>query len=103
LTKRDKRNKKPIKNILRKKEEVNKIVDKIIQEDMRHMEEDRRKKGQAFQDMIETLEEKRQRLINEKMKEKEENRRYLEFMQMKSSSRFPRELLLSTSKKIISV
>lgn len=47
------------------------------------MEEDRRKKGRAFQDMIETLEEKRQRLINEKMKEREENRKYLEFMQMK--------------------
>ena len=44
---------------------------------------DKKKKNQAFKDMIETLEEKRQRLINEKMREREENRKYLEFMQMK--------------------
>jgi len=47
------------------------------------MEMDKKKKNQAFKDMIETLEEKRQRLINEKMREREENRKYLEFMQMK--------------------
>jgi len=44
---------------------------------------DKKKKNQAFKDMIETLEEKRQRLINEKMREREENRKYLAFMQMK--------------------
>ena len=47
------------------------------------MEMDKKKKNQAFKDMIETLEEKRQRLINEKMREREENRKYLAFMQMK--------------------
>ncbi len=71
------------KEYLKEKDEVQKIVDKIIQEDIRLMEDDRRKKGQAFKDMIETLEEKRQRLIDEKMREKAENRKYLEFMQMK--------------------
>ena len=43
------------------------------------MEVDKRKKNQVFNDMIETLEEKRQRLIKEKLQEREENRKYIEF------------------------
>jgi len=46
-------------------------------------EEERKKKAQLYQDMVETLEAKRQRRLKEKEMEAEENRKYLEFIKKK--------------------
>lgn len=81
---------------LLEKEQVNKVVQSIIEEDrrfdipnlsiiiilkiIRAFELDQAKKRRAFQDMLEALSEKSQRIAAQKEFEKQENQRYLEYM-----------------------
>ncbi|CAD8084918.1 unnamed protein product [Paramecium primaurelia] len=65
------------------KEQVNRVIQQLINEDRKFIEDQAKKKKIAFSDMQNALREKAELIYRMKQREREENQKYLDFMKEK--------------------